>query len=84
MQTLFHAYLFIISGAQAATGHALLVMFLGWVAHRGPQPRCRCIYSFAAKDKLNLPGFRAPERSLFMYTPSLLVLIQVTRRGRKG
>ncbi len=40
------------------------------------------LHSMVLQLKPNLPGLRAPEHPLF--TPSLLVLIQVTRRRYKG
>ncbi len=52
-------------------GERNMVMFRGQLAHRGPQSPLQL--------KPSLTGLRALERPLFTDTPSLLVLIQVTR-----
>ncbi len=48
--------------------HQGMVMFLGWLAHPGPQSRRRCIYWLCSSSQACLPGLRAPERPLFTYT----------------
>ncbi len=63
-----HVNLFTFAFEAAITLSSTMVMFRWYVAHRGPQP--------------SLYGLRASEHSRF--TPFLLVLIQVTRRGCKG
>ncbi len=55
---------------------------VSWVVStpRSPVPASQHLLDLQLKP--SLPGLIAPEHPLF--TPTLLVLIQVTRRGRKG
>ncbi len=55
---------------------------VSWVVIAPRSPVQTSLHLFTLKPKASLPGLRAPENPLL--TPSLLVLIQVTRRGRKG
>ncbi len=55
---------------------------VSWVVSTPRSPIPALLHSLALQLKPCLSGSRAPEHPLF--TPSLLVLIQVARRGRKG
>ncbi len=55
---------------------------VSWVVSTPRSPVSASLHLLALQLKPSLPGLRAPEHPLFTF--SLLVLIQVTRRGRKG
>ncbi len=55
---------------------------VSWVVSAPRSPVQASLHLFTLKPKPSLFGLRAPENPLL--TPSLLVLIQVTRRERKG
>ncbi len=55
---------------------------VSWVVSTPRSPAPASLHLLALQIKPRLPDLRVPDRPLF--TPSLLVLIQLTRRGRKG
>ncbi len=55
---------------------------VSWVVSTPRSPIPASLHLLALQLKPSLSGLRAPQHPLF--TPSLLVLIQVTRRGLKG
>ncbi len=58
-----------------------MVMFRGLLAYRGPSSGVAAFIGFAAQGK---PVRFESAEGCALHTPSLLVLIQVARRGRKG